>query len=185
MGLISDTSSLIIDLRDCGGGDPETVMLFASHLYDKPTHLNQVWWRDENRTEQRWTTATVPGQRYVEPRKLYLLTSSETFSGCEDFAYALKNNKRATLIGETTGGGARGGGQHRVDVHFMTFLPSRRPISQLTHTDWDNVGVVPKGKTSAKNAFDMAQIAALKVLIPAEKDLDWQEKLKHRLRDLK
>jgi C-terminal processing protease CtpA/Prc len=156
MGLISDTSSLIIDLRDCGGGDPETVMLFASHLYDKPTHLNQVWWRDQNCTEQRWTTVSVAGLRYGEARKLYLLTRSETFSGCEVFAYALKNNKRATLVGETTGGGARGGGQHRVDVHFMTSLPSGRPISPVTNTDWENVDLVPKGKTSAKNAFDMA-----------------------------
>lgn len=184
MALMSDTSALIIDLRDCSGGDPDTVMLFASYLYDKPTHLNDVYWRDENRTEQRWTTATVPGQRYGEARKLYLLTSSDTFSGCEDFAYALKNNKRATLIGETTGGGAHGGGPHRLDAHFMMFVPSGRPISPVTHTDWENVGVVPDVKTSAKDALDMAQIAALKGLIPAETDLDWQEKLKHRLRDL-
>ena len=184
MTLMSDTSALIIDLRDCSGGDPETVMLFASYLYDKPTHLNDVYWRDENRTEQRWTTATVPGQRYGEARKLYLLTSSDTFSGCEDFAYALKNNHRATLIGETTGGGAHGGSPHRLAAHFMMFVPSGRPISPITHTDWENVGVLPDVKTAAAKALDVAQIAILKELIPAEKDPDWQEKLKHRLHDL-
>lgn len=104
--------------------------------------------------------------------------------GCEDFAYALKNNRRATLIGETTGGGAHAGNPHRLDAHFMMFVPSGRPISPVTHTDWENVGVVPDVKTSAGNALKLAQIAALKELIPAEKDPQWQEKLKHTLRDL-
>lgn len=184
MTLMSDTGALIIDLRHCGGGDPESVMLFASYLYDKPTHLNDVYWRDENRTEQRWTTATIAGPRYGEARKLYLLTSSDTFSGCEDFAYALKNNKRAILVGETTGGGAHGGGPHRLDAHFMMFVPSGRPISPVTHTDWEDVGVVPDVQTSAKKALDVAQVAALKELIAGEKDADWRQRLQERLHDL-
>jgi C-terminal processing protease CtpA/Prc len=184
MALMGDTSALVIDLRHCSGGDPESVMLFASYLYDKPTHLNDVYWRDENRTEQRWTTATVAGPRYGEARKLYLLTSNDTFSGCEDFAYALKNNKRATLVGETTGGGAHGGGPHRLDAHFMMFVPSGRPISPVTHTDWEDVGVVPDIKASAKNALDVAQVAALKGLIAGEKDADWKQRLKERLGEL-
>ena len=54
MTLLGDTSALIVDLRHCDGGDPETVMLFASYLFDKPTHLNDIYFRDENRTETRW-----------------------------------------------------------------------------------------------------------------------------------
>ncbi|KRB45843.1 hypothetical protein ASD82_05900 [Rhodanobacter sp. Root179] len=184
MTLMSDTGALIIDLRHCGGGDPESVMLFASYLYDKPTHLNDVYWRDENRTEQRWTTAIVPGPRYGQSRKVYLLTSSDTFSGCEDFAYALKNNQRATLIGETTGGGAHGGGPHRLTAHFMMFVPSGRPISPVTHTDWENVGVVPDVHSSAKKALDVAQVAALKALIAGEQDEDWRQRLQERLGEL-
>jgi C-terminal processing protease CtpA/Prc len=184
MTLLGDTKALVIDLRHCGGGDPESVMLFASYLYDKPTHLNDVYWRDENRTEQRWTQASVAATKYGEARKLYLLTSSDTFSGCEDFAYALKNNKRATLIGETTGGGAHAGGPHRLDAHFMMFVPSGRPINPITHTDWEGTGVVPDIKASAKNALDVAQITALKALIPAETDPDWKRKLQERLHEL-
>jgi C-terminal processing protease CtpA/Prc len=184
MALLADTKALVIDLRHCGGGDPESVMLFASYLYDKPTHLNDVYWRDENRTEQRWTTAAVPGTRYGQARQVYLLTSGDTFSGCEDFAYALKNNKRATLIGETTGGGAHAGSPHRLDAHFMMFVPSGRPINPVTHTDWEGVGVEPDIKASAKNALDVAQIAALKALIPAEPDPEWKKKLQERLHEL-
>ncbi len=184
MDLLADTKALIIDLRHCGGGDPESVMLVASYLYDKPTHLNDVYWRDENRTERRWTQARVPGTKYGEQRKVYLLTSSDTFSGCEDFAYALKNNQRATIVGETTGGGAHAGGPHRLDAHFMMFVPSGRPISPVTHTDWEDVGVVPDLKTSAKNALDVAQIAILKQLVAAEKDPVWQGKLRRRIDEL-
>ena len=136
MAMVEDTDALIVDLRECDGGDPESVMLFASYFFDKPAHLNDVYWRDENRTEARWTDPNVAGKRYGEMRKVYLLTSEETFSGCEDFAYAMKYAKRATLVGETTGGGAHAGSPHLVSPHFMIFVPSGWPINPGTQTDW-------------------------------------------------
>jgi hypothetical protein len=185
MTLLGDTKALIIDLRRCDGGDPQTVMLFASYLFDKPAHLNDIYWRDENRVEERWTQATVPGKKYGETRKVYLLTSGDTFSGCEDFAYALKNIKRVTLIGETTGGGAHAGNPHRLNAHFMMFVPSGRPINPITHTDWETVGVEPDIKASPKKALVLAQIAALNAMVPIETDPDWKRKLQERLDELK
>jgi hypothetical protein len=184
MDLLADTKALVIDLRQCDGGDPETVMLFASYLFDQPTHLNDIYWRDENRTESRWTTATVPGKRYGSARKVYLLTSGDTFSGCEDFAYALKNAGRATLVGETTGGGAHAGGPRRLGAHFMMFVPSGRPINPVTHTDWEGVGITPDIASSAKKALDLAQVAALKNLIANETNPEWKVRLQHRLDEL-
>ena len=184
MTLLADTKALIIDLRKCGGGDPETVMLFASYLFDKRTHLNDIYFRNENRTEERWTSESVPGKKYGEARKVYLLTSSDTFSGCEDFAYALKNAKRATLVGETTGGGAHAGDPHRLSAHFMMFVPSGLPISPITHTDWEGVGVAPDIKASANNALNAAHVAVLKELIAAETDPRWNEILQSTLADL-
>jgi hypothetical protein len=184
MTLLADTKALIIDLRRCGGGDPNTVMMFASYLFDKPTHLNDIYFRDENRTETRWTSENVPGKRYGEARKLYLLTSEDTFSGCEDFAYALKNAKRATLVGETTGGGAHAGSTRRLSAHFMMFVPSGLPISPVTHTDWEGVGVAPDIKTSARNAQDTAHIALLKELLAVETDARWKEVLQKTLAEL-
>lgn len=184
MDLLADTKALIVDLRQCGGGDPETVMLLASYFYDTKTHLNDIYWRDENRTEQRWTTDTVPGNRYGEARKVYVLTSGDTFSACEDFAYALKNNGRATLVGETTGGGAHPGNPHRVAAHFQMFVPDGRAINPVTHTDWEAVGVVPNVQVSAKKALDVAQIAILKDLIANERDAEWRQGLEHTLADL-
>jgi len=184
MQLLADTNALIVDLRKCGGGDPDTVMLFASYLFDHRTQLNDIYFRDENRTEERWTTDAVQGKKYGETRKVYLLTSSDTFSGCEDFAYALKNIGRATLIGETTGGGAHAGSPTRLSLHFMMFVPSGRPISPITHTDWEGIGVTPNVPVSPKRALDEAQVAALKELIAIEPDVEWKRRLQDRLADL-
>jgi len=63
-------------------------------------------------------------------------------------------------------------------------VPSGRPINPITHTDWEGVGVAPDIKASAKNALDVAQITALKALIPVETDPDWKKKLQERLHEL-
>ncbi|MFO1496318.1 MAG: S41 family peptidase [Lysobacterales bacterium] len=184
MQLIADTRALVIDLRECGGGDPEGVMQFASYLFDQPTHLNDIYWRDEDRTDVRWTTADVAGVRYGQSRKLYLLISGHTFSACEDFAYALKNAGRALLVGETTGGGAHAGSPRRLNAHFMLFVPTGRPINPVTGTDWEGVGVQPDVPVSASDAQDTAHIEILKHLIATETDPDWRERLRDTLEDL-
>jgi hypothetical protein len=181
MTLLGDTDALIVDLRECHGGDPETVMQLASYLFDRPTHLNDIYFRDENRTEQRWTTASVTGPRYGQARKLYVLTSSETASGCEDFAYALKNAGRATLVGEVTAGAAHAGSPHRLGAHFMMFVPSGRPINPVTHGDWEGTGITPDIETPAKKALDTAQLAILKAMLPIEQDPMRKDEMRERI----
>jgi hypothetical protein len=184
MTLLSDTRGLIIDLRRTHGGDPDTVMKVASYLYDQPTHLNDIWYRDENRLESRWTTEQVAGLRYGQSRPVYLLTSEDTFSAGEDFAYALKNNGRAVLVGETTGGGAHPGNVRRLSAHFQMNVPSGRTISPVTKTDWEGVGVSPDVHVRAAKALDVAQVALLKKLLPQETDPEWQRKIRDRISDL-
>ena len=72
-----------------------------------------------------------------------MLTGSRTFSGAEEFAYNLKNLKRATIVGETTGGGAHPGGDISVTPHFSVFVPLGRPINAISGTNWEGVGVEP------------------------------------------
>jgi C-terminal processing protease CtpA/Prc len=184
MTLLGDTEALIIDLRECEGGDPDTVTLLASYLFDKPTHLNDIYFRDENRTQERWTTPTVAGKRYGEARRIYLLTSSDTASGCEDFAYALKNAGRAKLFGETTAGAAHAGSPSRLSAHFMMFVPSGRPINPVTHTDWEGAGITPDVHVPAKKALVAAQVAILKEMLATESDPVKKEKIKRRISEL-
>ena len=185
MTLLGDTRALIIDLRRNHGGEPETVALFASYLFDKPTHLNDIYYREGDRTQTMWTSDSVDGPRYGSARKVYLVTSSDTFSAGEDFSYALKNLKRATLVGETTGGGAHPGDPRRLAEHFAAFVPSGRSISPITHTDWEGVGVSPDIAASVKNALDVAHRLALKDALAVENDPEIKESLTECVDELK
>jgi retinol-binding protein 3 len=155
LNFLADSNALIIDLRDNHGGRGEMVTLIASYLFAVPTHLNDAYDRSENSTIQFWTASFVSGKRFID-KPVFLLTSRGTFSAAEDFSYALKNLKRATLIGETTGGGAHPIGPRRIDDHFTVIVPIGRSISPITKADWEGTGVEPDVKVAAADALDEA-----------------------------
>lgn len=99
MTVVAHTDALIVDLRQNVGGYPATATLVESYLFDKRTHVVDVFWRDGMRTEQFWTQDSVPGLRFGGTKPVWILTSKSTFSGAEQFAYDLKNLKRATVVG--------------------------------------------------------------------------------------
>jgi hypothetical protein len=157
MNFLAATRALIIDLRDNGGGSPAMVTYIASYLFSQRTHLNDLWTRRTNKTEEFWTRDSLPGRRFGGEKPIYVLTSSHTFSGGEEFAYDLKSTKRATLIGETTGGGAHPVSGHRIDEHFMIGVPFARAINPTTHTNWEGTGVEPDVKVPAADALTTAE----------------------------
>jgi C-terminal processing protease CtpA/Prc len=86
-----------------------------------------------------------------------VLTSAPTYSGAEQFSYNLKMLKRATLVGETTGGGAHAGVWHRIDDHFGMGIPETRAINPFAKTDWAEIGVEPDVKVKAADALETAE----------------------------
>lgn len=161
MTLLTNTSALIVDLRNCRGGDPEMVALISSYLFgEEPVHLNSLYWREEDVTQQYWTLPFVPGDRFGD-KSVYVLTSKDTFSGGEEFAYNLKALQRATLIGEVTGGGAHPGSSYRLSPHFEVFIPNGRAINPITGTNWEGAGVTPDVQISQKQALEVAYRMAL------------------------
>lgn len=162
MTFVADTDALIIDLRWNGGGDPATVALLVSYLYDTEDaqHVNDIYWRPDNSTRQFWTSPDVSGRRF--PKKpVYVLTSKRTFSGAEEFAYDVQSLKRGTLVGETTGGGAHPGGPEKLHAHFSLNIPRGRAINPITKTNWEGVGVKPGVEVASDKALDVAYLAAL------------------------
>jgi len=163
MNFLANVDAIIIDLRENGGGDPKMVALVSSYLFSKPTHLNDLWERKGNTTEQYWTLPYVPGKR-LDEKPAYVLTSKGTFSGAEEFTYNLKNLKRATIVGETTGGGAHPVSGHRIDDHFMIGVPFARAINPISKTNWEGSGVEPDVKVPAADALATAQKLATEKL---------------------
>lgn len=143
-----------------------------------------MYWREGNRTEQFWTQDWVPGKRFDAKKPVYVLTSRRTFSGAEEFSYNLKNLKRATLIGETTGGGAHPGDMVKVAPHFQVFIPGGRAISPITKTNWEGTGVEPDVKVAADDALRVAQVMALKPIAAAQDDAMAKQALQTRLAEL-
>ena len=144
-------------MRENGGGSPGMVAFVSSYLLDRRTHLNDLWTRRTGKTEEFWTRDSVPGRRFGGEKPIYVLTSARTFSGAEEFTYNLKHMKRATIIGETTGGGAHPVAGHRIDEHFMIGVPFARAINPITHTNWEGVGVKPDIVVPADDALAAAQ----------------------------
>lgn len=181
MNFVANTDALIFDLRQNGGGDPAMVALICSYLFgDKPVHLNDLYFREGDKTEEFWTKPTVAGKKYGN-KDVYVLTSNRTFSGAEEFSNNLKVLKRATIIGETTGGGANPGGNVRLSEHFQVFVPGGRAINPVTKTNWEGTGVEPDVKVPKEQALHVAQVTVLNKLIAAAKDDDLKRALKERL----
>ena len=170
MGFLSNADAVIIDLRANGGGSPEMVQLLCSYFLGLPSrHLNSFSYTDPEKLTQYWTYTYLPGKRLDQP-DLYLLTSDSTFSAAEEFTYNLKNLKRATVIGETTGGGAHDNKFVALTDNFMMSLPFARAVNPITKTNWEEVGVQPDIKVAASQALATAQEMASRKL--AEKEAD-------------
>jgi C-terminal processing protease CtpA/Prc len=184
MTFLGNTDALIIDLRHNGGGSPGMVALLCSYFFaGERKHLNDLIWREEGgeRIDQWWTLPHVPGKRYVD-KDVYILTSKRTFSAAEEFTYDLQALKRATVVGETTGGGAHPGGPRPINDHFVIFMPSGRAVNPITKTNWEGTGVKPDVEAPADQALQTAHLLALnKLLAKADADPRWKEQLQRSI----
>jgi len=168
MELVAGTYALIIDMRHNGGGSPEGVAFWCSYLFEeRPTHLNDIFHADTGETTQFWALPYVPGTRYPD-RPVFVLTSGRTFSGGEDFAYTLQALGRATVVGETTGGGAHPTRGFPISAAVHIGIPFARSVNPVTGTNWQGTGVVPDVAVPAAQAYDVAYGQALRHVLSAD-----------------
>lgn len=189
MKFLNHCDAIIFDLRDNGGGSPSMIHLISSYFFEEPQHLNSFYIRHEDRTDQFWTQSHVEGKKMPDI-PLFVLTSSRTFSGAEEFAYNLKNMERATIIGETTGGGA-----HPVETHLFPNLnlgmrvPFGRAINPISGTNWEGTGVEPHIQVPRDEALEVAKLEALKAVRDRTEDegrlwtLNWNIETMEALRN--
>ena len=161
LSLLQGTRALILDLRRNGGGEPESVAFLMSHFFapGDERHLNDIYTRNKHENRGYWTSGLAQ-VRYTRP--VYVLTSALTFSGGEECAYDFQTQKRATLIGDTTGGGANPGTVFTLGHGLVAFIPTGRAINPITRTNWEHVGVKPDIAVPAEQALQVAYADALK-----------------------
>lgn len=162
MNFLANCDALIVDLRDNGGGWPSLIQTMMTYLLDEQTHLNSFYVREKDSLQQFWSLPYVPGPSMSDV-DLYVLTSSRTFSGAEEFTYNVKNLERGTIVGEVTGGGA-----HPVRLKVFPSLkvsmtvPYGRAINPISGTNWEGTGVEPDIEVPRAQALDVAYLEALK-----------------------
>jgi len=178
-----ETSALIIDLRENGGG-AFAVRPLVSHLltdaFDAGSFVSQPWnamhQRDPSRTDLEavdpwvgWSIKTFwadvqtnPVTRIsfspAEPRfdgPVYVLTSARTASAAELATDALKGAGRATIIGETTAGEMLSQKMYDVPGGFQLSLPIADYYS-VANGRIEGIGIQPDIETDAADALEVA-----------------------------
>ena len=160
MSELADAAALVFDLRANTGGASEMIPVLASYLFDdKPVHLfDRIDRKRGTRTEFR-TTPAPPGKRFGSRKPVYILTSKDSFSAAEHFAYTLQQLKRATVVGERTRGGKHGAFGKPVTPHLVAYVATISTIHAVTKTDFGR-GVLPDLAVPAADALNAALAAA-------------------------
>lgn len=163
MQFLANADAVILDLRGNGGGSAGMIQLLAGYLLSEQEHLIDWYIRATDTTKQSHSAAYVPGRRLPDT-PLYILTSGRTFSAAEEFAFDMKNLERATLVGETTGGGGNTVASYMADfgdfrlVMRASWGAARDP---RTGEGWEGTGVTPHMAVPAADALDAAHLAIL------------------------
>jgi C-terminal processing protease CtpA/Prc len=184
MNFLANADAVIIDLRRNGGGNPEMIQLISSYFLSERSHLNSFENRGEDTMTQFWSFHYVPGRPMFDT-DLYILTSQRTFSAAEEFTYNMKNLKRATIVGETTGGGAHPGGSQIVNDYFLVWVPTGRAVNPITKTNWEGTGVTPDIAVDKDKALEKARVIALEKMMQKAEDEEGKARLRWALNDLK
>ncbi len=155
MQLVAGSSALIIDLRKCRGGNADSINFLLSYFFNsrEPLTLLETYFRPQNQTFKCQTTRTP----FDYTKRVYVLTSSFTFSGGEHFVFALKIHKRATIVGTRTGGGAHPVAFVGLKTGVLFKVPIGRTYDPETNEDWEGTGVSPDISCSEDRALAEAQ----------------------------
>ena len=166
MRTLQPAEALILDMRDNGGGSPETVALLVSYLLDAAGQpLFEIVRRDGSRDVYR-TDATPPAARDGR-RPIYVLTSPRSFSGGEGLAFLLQDLKRAVVVGEVTAGAANPGRPYPAGEWFEVTVPNGQLLTAVSRRNWEGTGVTPDVAAPAADALRRAHLRALDDLIAA------------------
>lgn len=157
MTMLRHAGALIIDMRDNGGGSPETVALLLSYLFDEPELPLFAIVPRGGSEGRRYATEGCAVPERDGSRPVYVLTAARTFSGGEGLAFILQERGRAEIVGERTAGAANPGRPYRINDSFEITIPNGRVVSAVNGRNWEGTGVIPDLAVRASDALRVAQ----------------------------
>ena len=155
MSRFANARALIIDLGRNRGGGPAIIQYLSAYLFNERTHLVSSFARGMSGPLERWTADRVAGKRRPGI-PVYILTSGNTISAAESFAFGLRITGRATLVGERTAGGGHFGGFVQLSPGFAVFLPRGRTYDPRTNKGWEAEGLKPDVEVPYPQALEAA-----------------------------
>ena len=159
MSVLTGSRALIIDVRRNMGGSPDAVDYLVSYLIpsNRSIEINNIVSRVPKTTNfdhKRFDSTPTPVNFAKIP--VYVLTSKNTFSGGEEFAYDVQTHKLGKIVGEVTGGGANPTGPVDLGHGFVASIPWGRAENPITKTNWEGRGVQPDINAPAPDALKVA-----------------------------
>ena len=159
MAALQGSRALIIDDRRNMGGSPDAVDYLVSHLIppNQSIEINDIVSRvpkTNNFDRKKFDSGPTPVSFAKIP--VYVLTSRNTFSGGEEFAYDVQTHKLGKIVGEVTGGGANPTGPVELGHDLIASIPWGRAENPITKTNWEGRGVQPDMNVPAADALKVA-----------------------------
>jgi len=161
MNFLANSSALIIDLRQNGGGNAETLSFLLGYFLPDSALISISRSRTAA-SRSNYVAQNNAISKFNNP--VYILVSKRTSSAAEAFAYTLQSYNRATVIGEVTNGEANPGYLFAINKEMYIMIPAFENINPITKTNWQAKGVMPDVQISADKALVTAQAAAYEKL---------------------
>ncbi|WP_332638766.1 S41 family peptidase [Brevundimonas sp.] len=165
LSFVADADAVIFDLRDNGGGAPSMVGYLTSAFTPANAPIYNIFHSREG-TESEAPTVFYPTPRLEVP--VYVLISGRTGSAGEAFPYTLQGARRATIVGEASGGAANPGGMVPAGGGFTVFISQGSPKNPNTGGNWEGTGVLPDVAVPWDQALARAHTLALEAILAGD-----------------
>jgi hypothetical protein len=176
MRMLRHSDALIIDLRENGGGAPDSAVYLLSHFIGKAGDLLfEIIARSGEK--QLYVTEPLGEPLPFLTRPLFVLTSSQTFSAGEGLAYIFQERKLAEIVGETTAGAANPGRAYPVNSQLEIMVPNGRVQTAVTGRNWEGTGVIPDVPVAGADALRVAHARALSQILKMTEPGSWRDTL--------
>lgn len=156
MNFMRHSGALILDLRENGGGDAESMNFLLGYFLPDATQTGLWRHRKGNRTEKVFVKADPAVQKIPDDVPVYILVGNRTSSAAEGFAYTLQQYRRATIVGEQTKGEGNPGQLFVLNDFLYIMIPTIEGLNPVTGKGIEGSGVTPDIAVSPGNSLSRA-----------------------------